>query len=324
MKNRTKASLYALLLAGLLILLSACGSQEADIEMAILAHSSEGFTRVSLQAGSTKAAVSGNLEGKMRYGECFSLSAAPFFQDEVFYFPLEDVIPLMGGTCQVEGDSAQVRLYDIDMTFRVGSPEVLADGTLCLGYPQEDRSPQIVDGVFYLPQGLELPGLEGPLGRVYPEQDVVILTRTFSAFHCELCAAGVWMEEPFEEVPASVRRTLKSVGTEYPETAQCNAERYNGDGISIWVDRPVEGEEPDETATGYVVCIQLTGDKYQTWRGLRVGDSRERAELLYGDLGPDSELFTAFPFEVTFDETDHVSKIAINSYMFDADASVLK
>ncbi len=39
--------------------------------------------------------------------------------------------------------------------------------------------------------------------------------------------------------------------------------------------------------TGFVVCIQLTGDKYQTWRGLRVGASRERAELLYGDLGPD-------------------------------------
>lgn len=72
-------------------------------------------------------------------------------------------------------------------------------------------------------------------------------------------------------------------------------------------------------ATGFVVCIQLTGDKYQTWRGLRVGDSRERAELLYGDIGPDSYLFPAFPFEVAIDETDHVSKITFNSYMFHAE-----
>ena len=34
--------------------------------------------------------------------------------------------------------------------------------------------------------------------------------------------------------------------------------------------------------------------------------------------------FTAFPLDVEFDETNHVSKITFNSYMFHADASVLK
>lgn len=319
MKKRWMLVLSTLLLS----LLTACGTQDADIEAAVLEHGER--IRVGLQVGSVEAAVSGVLDGTIRYGEIVTLRAAPFRQGDVIYFPLEDVLPLMGGSCQVDGDTARVQFKDQNMIFRVGSPDIIIDGVVYHGINGEERMPQVVNGVFFLPHGMKVPGagtgLDGPLNWVYLEEGRMVLSDS-DAFKDELCAAGAWMEEPFEDIPASVRRTLKSVGTEHPETARYNTERYNGDGISIWVSRPDEGEEESTFATGFVVCIQLTGDRYQTWRGLRVGDSRERAELLYGYLGPDtpeiSAPFTAFPLEVAFDETDHVSKITFNSYMFHA------
>lgn len=314
-KNSVKC---ALLLFALLALLSGCDNQASDIEAITLEHSSDGFTRISLRAGSTQAAVSGNLGGRMYYGETVTLSAAPFIQDGVFYFPLEDVVPLLGGTCEIEGDTARVHVYERDLCFRAGSPNVTIDGTAYQNYSGEARMPQILDGVFYLPQGFEVSGeptgLEGPELWLDLDREQLILSRS-TAVNCELCAAGAWLEEPFDNVPASVRRTLKSAGQD-PMNPQCYAERYEGDGVTIWVERPIDEAEMEGIDTGFVVCIKITGDKYPTWRGLRVGDSRERAELLYGDLGPDSYLFPAFPFVVEFDETDHVSAIKLNSHLF--------
>lgn len=318
MKMIQKAGLCGFLLVVLMLPLTACGTQDADIEAAILEHSSEGFTRVSLQEGSTQAAVSGKLDGKMHYGESFPLSAAPFTQDGVFYFPLKDTIPLMGGTCQIEGGTARVHIYERDMIFQVGSPDVIVDGTICNGFPTGDRTPQVVDGVFFLPQGLEIYGelgcFEGPLGRVYPEQNVLILTRT-SAFQCELCAAGVWLEEPFDEIPASVRTALSPAGSR-PVGNCYTAECMEGDSVAVWVTHAVKSGEDPEAMDGHVVSIQLTGDKYSTWRGLRVGDSRERAELLYGNIEETGALFPSFSFQVEFDETDHVSRITFSANLF--------
>ena len=165
-----KASLCGFLLVVLMLPLTACGTQDADIEAAILEHSSEGFMRVSLQAGSTEAAVSGKLDGTMRYGEIVTLRAAPFRQGDVIYFPLEDVLPLMGGSCQVDGDTARVHLKDQNILFRAGSPDIIIDGAVYHGTNGEGRVPQVVNGVFFLPHGMKSlgpsTGLDGPLNWV--------------------------------------------------------------------------------------------------------------------------------------------------------------
>lgn len=319
MKHKRKSGLCLLLLV-LFALLCGCGDQAADIDAAFLANTSENFTHVSLRAGSTEALYCGNLNGTMHYGDPATLSAAPFIQDGVFYFPLEDVVPLMGGTCQIKGDAAEVYLYEQELIFRVGSQEITIDGVTHRSYCEDERAPQMIDGIFYLPQGFTASnqgtGLDGPELWLYPDMGIMILSKS-TAVKCELGAAGAWLEEPFAQVPASVRASLRSKGTEpVAPRGGYDAERYDGDVISIWVARSNDPEDETPALDGCVVAVHLTGDTYCTWRGLRVGDSRERAELLYGDLGPDSSLFQAFPFEVEFDETDHVSAIQFNSYFF--------
>lgn len=317
MKHKSKSSLCLLLLV-LFSLLCGCGDQAADIDAAFLANTSENFTHVSLRAGSTEALYCGSLNGTMHYGDPVTLSAAPFIQDGAFYFPLEDVVPLLGGRCRIKGDTAEVYLYEQKLTFRVGSQEIIVDGVADRAYREDDRAPQMINGIFYLPHDVHadraFTGYKGPMNWFYPDMGILILTRSDAVKH-ELGAAGALLEEPFSRVPVSVRASLKSKGTE-PMDVAYEAERYDGDGISIWVARSTDPEDETPALDGCVAAVHLTGDTYCTWRGLRVGDSRERAELLYGDLGPDSYLFQAFPFEVEFDKTDHVSAIRFESYFF--------
>ena len=104
MKQRLKGML-ALCTALLLVLLGGCQGEGRAA-----------FTQdcvLSLQAGSTTAVVSGTrTDGSQAAGETVSLAQPPLVEGETFWLPLEAVVAALGGTCQVEGDTATVRWLD--------------------------------------------------------------------------------------------------------------------------------------------------------------------------------------------------------------------
>ena len=165
MKQRLKGIL-ALCTALLLVLLGGCQGEGRAA-----------FTQdcvLSLQAGSTTAVVSGTrTDGSQAAGETVSLAQPPLVEGETFWLPLEAVVAALGGTCQVEGDTATVRWLDQTVVYTIGAPGAQRNGTDWLPedlpafqdpaqtLPPEAVVPQVREGVWYLPLALAQPLLYG-------------------------------------------------------------------------------------------------------------------------------------------------------------------
>ncbi len=63
-------------------------------------------------------------------GKAVTLSSAPFIQDRAFYYPLQDVVELLGGSLTQTDDCIQVELFEHSLTYRLHQPAVEIDGTV--------------------------------------------------------------------------------------------------------------------------------------------------------------------------------------------------
>ena len=109
---------------------------------------------ITLLEGQTTAIVNGTEA---------QLSAAPFLQNGSFYYPLADVVQLIGGGFSQEGDTATIQLFGTTVTYTAGNPDVTVNGT---SYRNDHRllrfaqtsdeetgaaSPLLIDGTFLSP-----------------------------------------------------------------------------------------------------------------------------------------------------------------------------
>ena len=291
MKQRPKGIL-ALCTALLLVLLGGCQGEGRAA-----------FTQdcvLSLQAGSTTAVVSGTrTDGSQAAGETVSLAQPPLVEGETFWLPLEAVVAALGGTCQVEGDTATVRWLDQTVVYTIGAPGAQRNGTDWLPedlpafqdpaqtLPPEAVVPQVREGVWYLPLALAQPLLYGGTLWTQPTQDpaagLVILGRELEA---DLTLGGFSLASrpQWEDLPADLTRGMAETGRQPSATGEpYDGVCWTGDGVACWVVQPQPGG-PDWQEAGILCGVELTTGDQATPRGLKVGDTLDRAQLLYGPL----------------------------------------
>lgn len=291
MKQRLKGML-ALCTALLLVLLGGCQGEGRAA-----------FTQdcvLSLQAGSTTAVASGTrTDGSQAAGETVSLAQPPLVEGETFWLPLEAVVAALGGTCQVEGDTATVRWLDQTVVYTIGAPGAQRNGTDWLPedlpafqdpaqtLPPEAVVPQVREGVWYLPLALAQPLLYGGTLWTQPTQDpaagLVILGRELAA---DLTLGGFSLASrpQWEDLPADLTRGMAETGRQPSATGEpYDGVCWTGDGVACWVLQPQPGG-PDWQEAGTLCGVELTTGDQATPRGLKVGDTLARAQLLYGPL----------------------------------------
>lgn len=314
-------SLLALVSA---LFLCACG-QTKGITDAISQHTPDNTYTLSLRAGSLGGVLSGKIDGNVLIGEPVGLSSPPFVEDGIFYFPLQDVAALLGGTCVIEDDTATVHLFGHTMQFQATSEELTLDGELVPegtdpGIGTDGSVPQMIDGIFYLPSRFRaedcITGFN--CSTPYLDEDMVILSNAWDHRY-ELGAAGAYLEEPFDQVPEELKDTLILQETECAENSSLyNYEHFAGEGIDLWVARLRDGLKDAERLNGTILAIQLTGDRYSTTRGLRTGDDLQRVTLLYGPLEWLGFVYSGGELTLHFDETNCVDRISFVSVYCDA------
>lgn len=313
---------FLLALASALIL-CAC-SQTKGIIDAISQHTPDNTYTLSLRAGSLSGVLSGKINGKVLIGEPVDLSSPSFVADGIFYFPLQDVVSLLGGTCMVEHDTATVRLFGHTMQFQTASEELTIDGETVPegtepGVKTDGSVPKMIDGVFYLPSRFRaedcITGFN--CSTPYPDEGMAILSNAWDHRY-ELGTAGAYLEEPFDQVPEELQDTLILQETECAENASLyDYEHFSGEGIDLWVAKLRDGMEDVDHLNGTILAIQLTKDCYSTNRGLRVGDNLQRVTLLYGPLEWLGFVYSGGELKLLFDETGCVDRILMLSVYCD-------
>ena len=108
----------------------------------------------------------------------------------------------------------------------------------------------------------------------------------------------------FNELPAEQRAKVQKVGSLGITRDYYDEVEYRGDGYAIHVARLRPGEEDGWGLDGIIVAIVIDGPQCATARGLRIGDTPQRAWELYGYM-------SHFGYEV---EHGHITRIAFNSY----------
>lgn len=255
-------------------------------------------------------------------GVTVELQGAPFVENDVFYFPLEDIANLYGDTVEVEGETIRVLTDDGTLTMYLDSNQVTAtDGTTytedhyayLFSSQRRDRknngeiTPRLHDGLVYVPCGFVSSRYGGPAyltrASTYPQSGFVILDVNEyweNEFH------GFTLLEPYDALPASLRSQMECLGS-LGETRDFYDEvEYRGDGFSVYVARLRPGEEDGWLLDGAITAIVIDDRSCPTYRGLRCGDPAERAWQLYGYA-----LVPHFGYEV---ENGRITRIGFNSY----------
>lgn len=282
----------------LLFIRTVCTDAEQDIPTEQRYQMTEDFV-LSLQAGNQTAILSGTLkDGSTISGQEISLSAAPFIEDGVFFFPLQDVVTALGGTCNLEENDAHVQLFGRSIVYQVGSETLSIDRTSFHGgiesrvfsegdvpNPDEPALPCLRDGVFFLPdsfcaEGGPSTGLED--ADRYPGLALLILGDQLQS---ETAVQGISVGEQsrYQDLPHSIREEFQqtrripggpSQGVWYDILV------YEKPGMSVYVMEEWPGFE--NVLNGTICGLRVTEQGAQSPRGLQVGDAAQRARLLYG------------------------------------------
>lgn len=264
-------------------------------------HPNEPIYGVTMKVGDKNALVNG-VE--------VELQGAPFVEEDVFYYPLQDLVELYGDSYDLNGDQVTISARDYGVyTFTVGSTTVTAQDstvwdnnsqnqqyflTSAPSYREEPiRAPLLRDNVVYVPYGFTLNYWDGPqyfkAGTQYVDSNFVI----FSDQNLVEEFLGFGIKTKFDDLPAGQKASLQCLGVK-AETAEVYQEvEYRGDGFSVFVFRLKEGESDARGLDGLISAITTDDARYATHRGLRVGDSAERAWELYG-----YDLIYEFGYEV--------------------------
>ena len=228
-------------------------------------------------------------------GDSISLGVAPFIRGGAFYYPLQPVVEALGGTYAEQEGTAEIYLSGHEVSFQVGAAIIIIDGTVYKS-PEtmcefsmerksvrvgEDISPRLSQGVFYVPNGIipkECPDIGLNYAREDPEMGSIIFLR---GDQNESGIDAVKLKDSYLALSKDFRSSLKDAGI-IGTVAGYDIEKYQNDDIEVYVMRNSNNEEDIEDMDGKVCAIQLLSSKYNTPRGLRVGDSPYRACMLYG------------------------------------------
>lgn len=277
---------------------TACTEPEANLPSKQGYPITEDFV-LSLQAGNQLALLSGTLaDGSTISGQEISLSVAPFIEDGTFFFPLQDIVTALGGSCNIQGNYARIQLFDRSIVYQVGSNVMSIDGISyqaaneCRAFSGDDTTAPVVlalpclrDGVFFLPdsfrpQGGSSTGLD--IAAYAPTLDLLILGYQLQN---ETTIDGISVGEldRYQDLP-------KDIQTQFQQTQRISGDAAQGEwydilvyekkGIMLYV-MDVWPDSADDL-NGTICGIQVNERGFQSARGLQVGDSSRRAELLYG------------------------------------------
>lgn len=234
-------------------------------------------------------------------GERTPLPAAPFVENDVFYFPVETVAQWMGVGFSRSGDtfwlfnsSYDTRFYlntrDYVMNGRIGERDGTRRAFTSRDYVPVDDTyvPVERDGVIFLPSDY----MEG-VGCCFwywteytgyseaPEPGMVII-ENFSIPEDGL--GGFYLGQTFDETAPELRAGLQCTST-LGEFGEYDIVGYTGGGLTVHVLRLRPGEPNSGQCDGTVAAVFTTNPAIPTPRGLRCGDTPRRAWELYA-YGP--------------------------------------
>lgn len=272
----------------LALLLPGCGAQDSDTPpqeptaLSAPLGSDGGFT-LSLEAGRTTAALSGTLaDGTVLAGEEVQLSHAPFLRDGALYIPLEEVATLLGGSFVLDGDTATAALAGHVAVYQAGQGTMTLDGQSCdldtysfgpTENPETPPPPILEDGVFSVPLGLGFlfcTTIDDIGGRAVLGPGLL----------SDTSLAGIDFPEgtPLEDIPLDL--TPGPLDGTLPAYDLSARQYTHGDHLTIYVLEALPGKSLEDA--GDVCGVRTTDPAQATPRGLKVGDSLDRANFLYG------------------------------------------
>lgn len=287
-------------LLGCTMMMSQASSVHINTNTWLALHSDKTIYGITMKVGDQKAWVNGTK---------VELQGVPFVKDDVFYYPLQDLVELYGDSYELDGDRVTIDAGDMGTyTFTVGSTTVTAqDGTVWDNSHQQRyflemqpqyrkesvRKPILLNGVLYAPLSFLLAHRDGPQylkhGSQYVDSGFVI----FNGKENQNGFLGYEILTEFDALPAEKRESLVCLGIKGEARDYYHEVEYRGDGYSVFVLRLKPGEIDAEQLNGLISAIIVDDPKYMTKRGLRVGDSAERAWELYG-----SGMSTQFGYEL--------------------------
>lgn len=277
----------------LMILLPACAHSDETISQKQIPIMDVNETQsefvITLLNGQTKAVVNGTDA---------ELSSAPFIRDGSFYYPIADIVKLVGGDFSQVDDTATVQISGVTVAYTAGNPDVIVDGIpfhndyRLLRFSKasdEDTAdntvaPVFIDNTLYVPHdlcpgGCPIFGLN--IVQEVPEADMLIL----GGYTDEWGTQEIHLYDFFDQLPDDTKNLFQSEGIT-GSVLNYSIETYISQGTEVYVMRCFNGQEDVEDMDGKVAAIRLLANTLdQTPRGLTVGDSAYRAWLLYGNTG---------------------------------------
>lgn len=228
-------------------------------------------------------------------GKAVTLSSAPFIQDRAFYYPLQDVVELLGGSLTQTDDCIQVELFEHSLTYRLHQPAVEIDGTVYEMYQTRqsfDESlekiavdaaygPIEVEGKIFIPSDLHsvyCPHIGLDAVGSYPEGKMIMLGFLQGK---ERGIDQIRLYDDFDALPLQVRELYPEVGV-VDQMPNYTIVQYGTCPAQIYVMRLEEGTEDIEHMDGKICTIHAVREGVITPRGLQVGDTALRAWQLYG------------------------------------------
>ena len=262
------------------------------------------------------------------------LPAAPFIENDVFFFPVETMAELMGVGFERIGNSFRLFNSDYEVRLFLNSRLYVMNGqaaqrvrnhrvfTPWPNYVPVDDSyvPVERDGVIFLPSDYfqdqqafyhrEFFHLHEDL---YPESGVVVFSDPSAD---EQGIGGFYLNHKFDNTPPELRANLRCVG-KIGEYEGYDILVYFHGGLTVHVLRLQPGQANTLCIDGVITAVAATNPAFSTPRGLRCGDSPERARQLYGNdftLTPHGQYLkngpiTAIAFLSQYDDTIRMERI---------------
>ena len=293
----------------LVLWLAVCGGDAACCE-------AFGIRPLDESAGQFLFVPLGSACGSVKDRETVTLSAAPFVVGDVSdgsattYFPLFDVADIFGFTVMDLGSGryrvVSSRLSDggltvRDLTLSVGSVQIRdnqTDKVLTVADAMgRTAEPVVQDGILFVPDFyLELLPSVISAGIMTPSQMAYVYS-----YNDGRMLAGFRLEDDYFQLSPEQTQDMEVIKTEVVVQPDENGDYgltetwYSNDDVALGVRTGYYTYEQAST----IHCITLLTDRYQTPRGLRVGDPVEMCLSLYGDLPNDSGQIEAGVLELT-------------------------
>ena len=227
-------------------------------------------------------------------GEPIILSSPPLMQDNIFYMPLEAVTTALGGSYSFSDDIATISLFGQVTAYEMNATTLTVDGELRSAI-DSTATPKIINKTVYVPVKFQPYGCENGFYNIdtrmidFEQQNIVIIGSATFGNRNELGTKEVRIFDSFDALPEDTKARFTNVET-VSRVLNYDIEKHEADGLDVYVMRLDATSSDDvEGMDGRVCAIHLTNGTYSTARGLRVGDSEQRALRLYG-----MECFTDF------------------------------